>query len=173
MSMPRPPVLAGRFDSFHLVAMLLGATLSLVVLGATGCGALDDLRDQLSGHKGTARPTPPDGGKPTPPDDKGTRCGSNVCGAGQFCCNPSCGICAPTGGACTQQFCEPAPAARCASDADCRAFSDYCTGCDCRALARGEPDPKCSGPGVRCFVDPCRGKTAVCKGGTCALAASP
>jgi hypothetical protein len=32
-------------------------------------------------------------------------CGNNECGAGTYCCNASCGICAPTGGFCTQQFC--------------------------------------------------------------------
>jgi hypothetical protein len=41
------------------------------------------------------------------PDAEGQPCGDNVCGAGTFCCNPSCGICAPKGGACTQQFCAP------------------------------------------------------------------
>ena len=39
------------------------------------------------------------------PDVTGGSCGGNTCKAGQFCCNPSCGICAPKGGACTQQFC--------------------------------------------------------------------
>jgi hypothetical protein len=33
-------------------------------------------------------------------------CGSNTCGVGEFCCNPSCGICAPLDGVCTQQACE-------------------------------------------------------------------
>ena len=32
-------------------------------------------------------------------------CGDIVCGAGEFCCNESCGICAPIGGSCTQEFC--------------------------------------------------------------------
>lgn len=36
----------------------------------------------------------------------GEACGSNTCGAGEFCCNPSCGICAPEGWACTQQVCD-------------------------------------------------------------------
>ncbi|WP_437683494.1 hypothetical protein [Sorangium sp. So ce131] len=36
-----------------------------------------------------------------------TPCGKNVCGEGTFCCNSSCGTCAPLGGACTQQYCEP------------------------------------------------------------------
>lgn len=34
------------------------------------------------------------------------RCGDNVCGPGTYCCNESCGICAPLGGACTQEFCQ-------------------------------------------------------------------
>jgi len=40
--------------------------------------------------------------------DGGGSCGGNTCGPDQFCCNPSCGICAPRDGACTQVFC-PAP----------------------------------------------------------------
>ena len=32
-------------------------------------------------------------------------CGNTVCGDGEFCCNESCGICAPIGGSCTQEFC--------------------------------------------------------------------
>ena len=33
-------------------------------------------------------------------------CGHAICGAGTYCCNESCSICAPDGGFCTQQFCE-------------------------------------------------------------------
>jgi hypothetical protein len=58
-------------------------------------------------------------------------------------------------------------AGACTSDGDCRLFSDYCTGCDCRALARDEQDPTCDGPGVRCVADPCMTKTAVCEAGKC------
>lgn len=35
----------------------------------------------------------------------GEACGSNVCGEGEYCCNESCGQCAPVGGFCTQQYC--------------------------------------------------------------------
>jgi hypothetical protein len=35
----------------------------------------------------------------------GVACGNAVCGAGEFCCNESCSICAPEGGYCTKQFC--------------------------------------------------------------------
>lgn len=34
-----------------------------------------------------------------------TPCGPSQCGAGEFCCNESCGICAPEGGFCTEQYC--------------------------------------------------------------------
>jgi hypothetical protein len=40
------------------------------------------------------------------PPASGATCGKNTCAAGQFCCNPSCGICAPAGGVCTQMACE-------------------------------------------------------------------
>jgi hypothetical protein len=48
----------------------------------------------------------------TPVDDTligggGGVCGDKVCGRGSFCCNASCGICAPRGGVCTQQICNP------------------------------------------------------------------
>lgn len=35
----------------------------------------------------------------------GRKCGETTCGAGMVCCNASCGICTPPGGACTQQIC--------------------------------------------------------------------
>ncbi|MCH9650521.1 MAG: hypothetical protein K0U98_19965 [Deltaproteobacteria bacterium] len=34
-----------------------------------------------------------------------SQCGGNVCGPFFYCCNASCGICAPYGGSCTQQNC--------------------------------------------------------------------
>lgn len=39
------------------------------------------------------------------PDNR-VKCGRNVCGPNQYCCNASCGICAPRGGACIQIACE-------------------------------------------------------------------
>jgi hypothetical protein len=133
-----------------------------------------------------------------PKDSAGVACGPNTCAAGDVCCNSSCGICTPPGGMCTMQFCggpigggcttialcvegfawsdvtcscepvAPKPSA-CTTDADCRTFSDYCTGCDCRALSTSDSDPVCGGPGVRCFADPCMGKSAVCLAGSCSL----
>lgn len=53
-------------------------------------------------------PDDSDNGMPGSKDNptSGTPCGPNVCGEGEECCNASCGICVPTGGMCTQQFCE-------------------------------------------------------------------
>lgn len=36
----------------------------------------------------------------------GVKCGSNSCGPDEYCCNASCGICAPKNGACIQIACE-------------------------------------------------------------------
>ncbi|MBI4955404.1 MAG: hypothetical protein HY908_25500 [Myxococcales bacterium] len=43
----------------------------------------------------------------TPPshDSGGEPCGDNVCAAGDYCCNASCGICAPPDGFCIQMAC--------------------------------------------------------------------
>lgn len=57
----------------------------------------------------------------------------------------------------------------CQSDADCRLFDDYCTGCNCVALSTNQRDPTCSGPGVRCLVEPCSGHTATCVSGMCTV----
>ncbi len=35
----------------------------------------------------------------------GSPCGPSVCGAGQFCCNSTCGICGPAGGPCPTIAC--------------------------------------------------------------------
>lgn len=63
--------------------------------------------------------------------------------------------------------CVANPKGYCASDADCRLEDDYCTGCDCRALSTSEQLPTCSGPGVRCFAQPCGGLTAHCDANVC------
>ncbi|WP_052517493.1 hypothetical protein [Archangium violaceum] len=36
----------------------------------------------------------------------GGPCGTNYCGKGYFCCNPGCGVCAPTGGGCPDVMCD-------------------------------------------------------------------
>lgn len=95
-------------------------------------------------------------------------CGAARCGAGTTCCNSSCGVCVAPGGGCTLVLCDPpAGGGACTRDADCRLEADYCTGCDCRALATGQLLPPCSGPGVRCLLDPCGAATAACVNGYC------
>jgi hypothetical protein len=64
---------------------------------------------------------------------------------------------------------DPGPAPQCRSDADCRAFSFMCTGCDCLALGPNDREPVCQGPGVQCLVDPCLNKRAACDSGRCVI----
>jgi len=40
-----------------------------------------------------------------PSQTTGEPCGNGTCGANEYCCNASCGICAPLDGVCTQQAC--------------------------------------------------------------------
>ncbi len=48
---------------------------------------------------------------------EGVACGKGTCAAGDVCCNESCGVCTPPGGACTQQVCiDPGPTC----DLDCK-----------------------------------------------------
>jgi len=94
-----------------------------------------------------------------------------VCTTADGACNapPGCS----TGSACPAVCygnCRPAnEGGACSRDTDCRVEADYCTGCDCRALATGQSLPRCPGPGVRCLVDPCGGKMAACVNGRCAV----
>lgn len=44
---------------------------------------------------------------PTPLPPGGEQCGNVVCGQGQVCCNPSCGICTSPDGACLMMVCNP------------------------------------------------------------------
>ena len=39
----------------------------------------------------------------------GVTCGKNTCPTGEYCCNASCGMCAPMGAACIQIACDPQP----------------------------------------------------------------
>lgn len=93
---------------------------------------------------------PPEASKPV-------SCGSNVCQAGQVCCNPSCGICAAPDAMCTQQFCdvprdgagseEPLPDApsrcdqvRCAGDTHCEMVAVQCIRAPCPPVPECKPD---------------------------------
>lgn len=197
--------------SRHPVARCCALPLLLLGFVATGCGPND--AGEIEGSRAATAalsagcvvdcPPPCEPGEPCqlrpcrlicPPGV--TPCGDTTCQNGDVCCNESCGICTPPGGACTQQYCDPGTgpctaralckprfrwsAERCAcvadddgelcrKDSDCALFSDYCTGCDCRALSRFESEPACGLPGVRCFADPCMNQRAACVQGRCAV----
>jgi hypothetical protein len=65
-------------------------------------------------------------------DGGGGACGDATCGEGEYCCNESCGVCAPFGGACTQEVCEPGGAA-CGTNT-CGA-GEYCCNVSCGICA--------------------------------------
>jgi hypothetical protein len=70
----------------------------------TGTTLVDDCALVLCPYKNVCKMVR---GKPTctPMPGESQSCGGAVCAAGYFCCNRSCGMCAPRGGACTQQYC--------------------------------------------------------------------
>jgi hypothetical protein len=168
--------------------MKLGTLLvgSLVVLG-TACSVVpDEAGKRMRGGAEDVDSAEPPGRSeqdisssfhwmPHPGCDAGTGasgepCGSSLCKAGEFCCNESCGICAPRGGVCTQIQCGHASTpAQCTVDTDCRTFSSYCDGCQCLTVGATEPDPSCHATIVACFVDPCLAKQPVCLSGVCRL----
>jgi hypothetical protein len=101
-------------------------------------------------------------------------------------CTTDDGVCDPPAG-CTPEFpcpqvctgtCVAKPVAAkvssaCSSDADCRSYSSRCHGCACLALGKDAPDPSCDEDPVMCLIEPCQGRKAICKEGTCAIIGSP
>jgi hypothetical protein len=85
-----------------------------------------------------------------------TKCGDNVCAKDEFCCNESCGICAPEGGFCTQQLCQPS-AATC-GNVTCGA-GEFCCNESCSI---------CAPEGGFCTQQLCQASGAACGAATCA-----
>jgi hypothetical protein len=104
------------------------------------------------------------GNKATCEPDKApaVTCASVLCAPGTVCQD------GPSGAKCV------AVAAECSTDADCRLESNYCGGCSCLALAKGETGPSCTNP-VQCFADPCSVSTdvAACVNGQCVAQPAP
>jgi len=76
-------------------------------------------------------------------------CGNTWCPQGQECCNPSCGICVPPGGACTQQACNPAcnpVACTLACEYGFQRGPDGCEICACNPPPTQLPDAGQCGP---------------------------
>ena len=126
----------------------LSVILTFTMLVAHSCGTANPLPVQMP-PQGDAAPTGGSSGSHDAADGAGGG-GGAAGGAGGKMTKPDAGS---TGA--------------CRADSDCRLVDDYCTGCDCRALAKTDPDPTCSGPGVRCLVQPCLRKTASCVAGKC------
>lgn len=67
----------------------------------------------------------------------GEPCGQGVCEAGEFCCNPGCGICAPVGGGCIEIACMPCDHGVCETGAALNTGCDQCVKSVCNL------DPYC------------------------------
>lgn len=102
----------------------------------------------------------------------GDPCGATTCGNGEYCCNASCGICAPLGGFCTQQFCgEPCNQTTCgAGEFCCNHSCSICAqvggACTTEYCSVGEPcGQSVCGAGEAC----CNPSCSICApiGGTC------
>jgi ZU5 domain-containing protein len=102
----------------------------------------------------------------------GEQCGPNTCASGEYCCNASCGICAPMGGACLQLACATCGAngTACPPDQQCDQTTGQCvpicSPMDC-GPAPGLPNWTCEdgsigGPTGQCIPQP-----ASTGGGTC------
>ena len=109
--------------------MRWGLVLGLAVVLGVGCGSSRNLHsdggtDAVSaagGHSGGAGGHSASGGAPGAPGtggsgsggagvadagaDAGLRCGNNFCTGLSYCCNPTCGVCAPQGALCAAQIC--------------------------------------------------------------------
>jgi hypothetical protein len=84
------------------------AGLGAAVIGAIGVSRSPVAAEDVPTDSVVIIEGPVDGGVIIPeeaPVDLNVPCGGTYCTVGQYCCNESCGICAPIGGACTQEFC--------------------------------------------------------------------
>jgi hypothetical protein len=71
--------------------LLFGMTSVLLMLAAAGCGGVVTERANAgSVQRG---------------EEGGQVCLDKICGDDEYCCNPTCGVCAPIGGFCTDQVC--------------------------------------------------------------------
>ncbi len=82
-------------------ALIVACVVMLAALGSAAFAANEESAPATETET-SFFPTPIPSPLPTP----GT-CGGNVCGKGEYCCNASCGTCAPLGASCTQQVCDP------------------------------------------------------------------
>lgn len=133
-----------------------------VMTGAGGAaGGSDDAGAGGAGGSGRA-------GKPCASTESCDQ--QQVCTTEDGVCNPPPGCGGPNvacPAVCYGECRTASAGATCAQDDDCHLGADYCNGCDCRALAKGETVPRCPGPGVQCLIDPCGRLAARCVNGRC------
>ncbi len=140
-----------------------------------GTSSIGNAGGNVSTHSGGANPMGGGSSSDTGGSSSGVTCGTAVCPSGQYCCNASCGMCAPMGAACIQIACAGTGGAGgvgvCTANTDCKLYDDYCKGCNCRAVpANIAVDPACgSADMVSCLVEPCLNKQTVCNNGQCAV----
>jgi hypothetical protein len=89
----------------------------------------------------------------------GEPCGRTRCGRGEYCCNPSCGVCTPVGGGCATVYCppdpepwpepEPWPGERCGNTVCPR--GQYCCNASCSI---------CAPPNAACLMIACVDESA-------------
>jgi hypothetical protein len=94
---------ARGFSRRQVLAGLGAAVIGAIGVSRSPVAAEDLLTDSVVISEG-----PVDGGVVIPeegPVDLNEPCGGTYCTEGHYCCNESCGICAPIGGVCSQQFC--------------------------------------------------------------------
>jgi len=96
--------------------------LAFVLLAAAGCHPDVPIGGDDAGRRA-------DGG------GGGVRCGSATCGPEQYCCNESCGVCAPIGGACDTLFCGDHDAGPPPGDGATRCIVTGCSGQICADTA--------------------------------------
>ncbi len=168
--------------------MKLGTSIASLVLLGTACGVVPGAPQEGAGVSAramstavTGRGSSTDGallvdslGGPLHGNEGqplGSPCGPSRCQPGQFCCNESCGLCAPRGGICLQRQCGPNDTSldQCADDSECRMFSSYCDGCQCLPGAVLDPAPSCHATVVACILDPCHHQRPACVEGACAI----
>lgn len=163
----RPTSLAFAFGlclSFAAFAGCGGSVTGGDLMGSGGSGAAGSGGTAGSAGSGGSGATAGQGGS-----GGGHACGPTTCPAGQQCCNPGCGMCAPMGAVCAQFDCAPVdagPPVPCGKST-C-APGEYCCNADC-----GLCEPKGAAcPQVDCLADagpppmPC-GNTTCASGSIC------
>ncbi|MET0595575.1 MAG: hypothetical protein ABW133_22950 [Polyangiaceae bacterium] len=160
---------------------------ALILFGLGACTAHAQIGGTSSATPGTPGsppppPTPPPPPPPppstgtttTPPATTSSPTPATTVATPSTPSKPSTPTTTPPSGGLNPGSVDSKPAGSCSTDSDCKAVSDTCDACNCRALSKDGSLAKCTGgKTVACVMDPCRGKHAVCTAGKCAVADGP